>query len=362
MGDIYASAELCLVAVAGTDPSHGLPGVTRSRVPAPTPRHVRLGEITLLKWPSEVALDIFQSVWASRAWTNQEGYLSRRRLFFTQRQTLFICDEMCGSDAAYDATIPPRSDLRHVRSMFPTFRRRIVGSLASDPLRSALGMEEHYSQRSISYESDALNAIRGALATLKHRSKPIHHICGVLVGKVSNSSHVCVALSWSHPQPCRKRKEFPSWTWLGWKGELQYLWSNPEISNKLFIRVGTSANSLESISSLEENRYETLDSPGYPTHLEITAPTLVLDLEDLHFTDAEQEIHAQHKKTPYVVLPAQSEFQLYGVPYWDEDVSTDDQHGLLGIVLSSTVEFQVHYWVVMIQSRFKSFFREAISH
>lgn len=37
---------------------------------------------------------IKQSKWATRGWTYQEGCLSRRRLIFTEKEVLFLCNKL----------------------------------------------------------------------------------------------------------------------------------------------------------------------------------------------------------------------------------------------------------------------------
>ena len=90
MGDIYSSAELTIVAAAGANSSYGLPGVGRDR------EHIghdvtvgRLRFVTTYEWDLS---EIHDSVWSSRAWTFQEGYMSRRRLFFMEARLIYICD------------------------------------------------------------------------------------------------------------------------------------------------------------------------------------------------------------------------------------------------------------------------------
>ncbi|PVH70530.1 HET-domain-containing protein, partial [Cadophora sp. DSE1049] len=90
MGHIYANAVFTIIAAAGTDPSHGLPGVSclRDRQPA-----IKIGDYTLVGVVNP-AFAISESKWNHRGWTFQEGLLSRRRLVFTQTQVYFQCQLM----------------------------------------------------------------------------------------------------------------------------------------------------------------------------------------------------------------------------------------------------------------------------
>lgn len=88
MGLIYGQAEVTIIAAAGRNPEHGLPGVTTARA-----------ENTLFEfeqhrlrplWQSSESL-VSQSAWMTRAWTYQEFILSRRRLFFTGQHVFLEC-------------------------------------------------------------------------------------------------------------------------------------------------------------------------------------------------------------------------------------------------------------------------------
>ncbi|KAF1951529.1 HET-domain-containing protein, partial [Byssothecium circinans] len=88
MGAIYYNAALTIVAAAGDDPTYGLAGVSH-----PRNFSVHWGSVEgviLVDTTSPMADKIGRSTWAQRAWTFQEGYLSRRRLFFTEDGVLFV--------------------------------------------------------------------------------------------------------------------------------------------------------------------------------------------------------------------------------------------------------------------------------
>ncbi|KAH6974454.1 heterokaryon incompatibility protein-domain-containing protein, partial [Ilyonectria sp. MPI-CAGE-AT-0026] len=91
MGLIYRGAEVTIVAAAGKDESYGLPGV------GVTPRMkqdiIKLGSCAILATGQDPAHFIREkSRWWTWGWTFQEGLLSRRRLLFTEHQTIFECN------------------------------------------------------------------------------------------------------------------------------------------------------------------------------------------------------------------------------------------------------------------------------
>lgn len=103
--------------------------------------------------------DIYSSTWASRAWNFQEAHLAKMRLYFTETGVIYICE----IDVQVD--FPPESFLpRHMRHDLGVMAR----TLPRNNLRlgAAMKMLEEYTRRQLTFESDALNAIVGALNTL----------------------------------------------------------------------------------------------------------------------------------------------------------------------------------------------------
>ncbi len=89
---IYSAAKIVIIAATGSNNSHGLSGAgSTTRTPL---RSIKVSN-KLSFVPIKHAKDCIQdSVWATRAWTLQEGLLARRRLVFTPEQIYFECMEM----------------------------------------------------------------------------------------------------------------------------------------------------------------------------------------------------------------------------------------------------------------------------
>lgn len=94
---IYRGAELTLIAAAGQDKHHGLPGVTSTK--RLQQDILRLEDATILTTGPDPVKNIQQSKWWTRAWTYQEGFLSRRRLIFTEYQMYFQCKNLAWMEA-----------------------------------------------------------------------------------------------------------------------------------------------------------------------------------------------------------------------------------------------------------------------
>ncbi|RSM14754.1 hypothetical protein CDV31_005336 [Fusarium ambrosium] len=261
MAKIYGSAQLTIVAVAGSDPSYGLPGVSRSRRPCQ---------------PHD---DILSSVWSTRGWTYQEAFLSTRLLVFTDKQIYFQCKD----SSFYEAfNIPMWEDSEKPRIF------RGVESLE-------IGVRIHeYTRRNLGNEADILNAFQGVFDLFHENYNHFNNIWGIPITEKSFQhmpakllDRFLAGICWKLEMPGNRRHGFPSWSWVGWKGVVNKrcdLGAEPAtISNGIGI--------LASFASPDGTRTEwsqlepTLGADGSQDHLRI----LVLDcfsfplqLEEVH--------------------------------------------------------------------------------
>jgi hypothetical protein len=89
-------------------------------------------------------------------------------------------------------------------------------------------MLTQYTKRDLTYDSDALNAIVGALNTLNNGKSGVYHIWGLPFGKIDSriagsvTGRVHIGIFWKHSSPRHRRVGFPSWSSLGWKGSVHF--------------------------------------------------------------------------------------------------------------------------------------------
>jgi hypothetical protein len=237
MSTIYQRADLTIIAAAGSDPSYGLPGVQKRRSLRPLVNHAKVGSWYFSKVPTDTTLaeictvEIAESKWASRAWTYQEAVFSRRRLIFTDRQVIFNCNTRFCLESGIAL---PNQDLDFLLSLW-TCRTAEPGYHFISGFISCM---EQYCGRSLTKDSDALNAILSTLEAISERD--YYYIWGVPVrcraqGSISSDesqstllNSVCGSdlydpkkitmwLSWRHCEKVsRRRPGFPSWSPLGW--------------------------------------------------------------------------------------------------------------------------------------------------
>ena len=184
----YTPMHLSLsIAAAGKDPHYGLPGVSKTfRVPQ---KSIIVGDIELLQIFPHPSTELYASKWATRAWTYQEAYLSRRRLIFSDHQVFYLCNRMlcvesldnkCPGQGFDSLNMDPFQGMMPAWSSLPSMMAGWAFEI--DP---ALYIQE-YSKRELSYDSDALNACFGIFAYLG-AIRPLLHISGVYYKRSSNA-------------------------------------------------------------------------------------------------------------------------------------------------------------------------------
>ena len=213
MGNIYSRAIVTLVAAHGSSCHAGLPGVLLGS--RNTAQHVeQIGGMLLsneLSYLHEIADDL---VWNTRGWTFQESEISKRYLFFTEKCIYFSCNQMlCKED----------SGIRNV-SLWGEKHRRIRAE--RQPIwNSYRRAVKKFTKRTFTFEKDVINAFEGIVSLLQPAFRS-DFLCGL------PETELDVALLWQPTSVIRRRIDestgepiFPSWSWAGWIGEIDYVWT-----------------------------------------------------------------------------------------------------------------------------------------
>ncbi|KAK8030225.1 HET-domain-containing protein [Apiospora rasikravindrae] len=234
MHRVYSNAFLTIIAGAGRDAHHGLPGVSSGR---PKQIKFQLGNLQFDEVFPSNNLALTNSAWATRAWTYQESYFSRRRLCFTEKQVLWICNDCTQAECISSSS----RGADHVETPVPLRRHKhvfIIGDMQYDICL--------YTARLLSYPSDSLNAILGVLQYyVELTTEPQHcgnepakgrgnrralasgidinHAWGVPLYRERQSQEIMFDVGWRHLKPGTRRPEFPSWSWAGWAGQIHFL-------------------------------------------------------------------------------------------------------------------------------------------
>ncbi|EHY58365.1 hypothetical protein HRR83_007269 [Exophiala dermatitidis] len=207
---VYARAALTVVAGSGKDANAGLPGVRKES----RKFHQEIEEVVpgLRLMVSHLAEDyISTSQWDSRAWTFQERMLSRRCLLFVNGRIYYQCRRTTFCE---DMEMP-RSNGWSLDSIdMPT---RIFKEKPFVQFTSAV---ELYTRRELTNPNDILNAFEGVQLVLEKRiGAKIYY--GALETMMDSS------LIWESTKRLYRRPGFPSWSWSGWIGEVQWKYTEP---------------------------------------------------------------------------------------------------------------------------------------
>lgn len=241
---IYGSAEFTIIAAAGSDENHGLPGVNSY-----IGKDLYGGDLRGLRCvtsQTQLYCTIRESKWSTRGLTYQEAMLSRRRILFTEAEVYFECCGMhCREALRTSLRLLHRKDMKNFLSWIrPGFFAgaggvstswskglNAAGPFCERRQRQFVCHVENFSARQLTYDSDSLSALLGILRTFESAVPPIYHISGLPV--VCGASGIATrsfisALGWRHNKDYdfrgpKRRSAFPSWSWIGWETTALFL-------------------------------------------------------------------------------------------------------------------------------------------
>lgn len=217
MDQVYSNASLTIIDASGKDTQSGLPGVSSfSRRPQ---KCAYIRNTAILDLPCG-QIELESSKWATRGWTYQEGYFSRRRLIFTASQVLFLCNTSCAEESV--CRLSQQLSPHGHKQTFMHLTNSVTAFKEGEKFTRQL---EEYSKRDLTYHKDSLNAFLGVLNSYTHMTRtrkfPVLHLFwGLVAQSHDGAGDICVCLDWYHKAPAERRPGFPSWAWTGWGGPL----------------------------------------------------------------------------------------------------------------------------------------------
>ncbi|KAH7087036.1 heterokaryon incompatibility protein-domain-containing protein [Paraphoma chrysanthemicola] len=231
MDRVYAGAYATIVAAAGSDANYGLAGVSRPRVHEQ--RWVHLADISLFQSLPTLFRVLRDTTWVRRGWTYQEAILSRCCLYFTDYQVYYTCRDMTCREAFTShqpLTHPKGSPRDRAGMMSPQIFRYEYQRTHEDRDTDFMDHVREYTSRNFTHEEDILDAFRGLLSRVKFFTFfGIPIMSTRLLTDISVNSAFAQGLWWcpliklmQRPTPLRRRHQFPSWSWAGWKGAVEY--------------------------------------------------------------------------------------------------------------------------------------------
>ena len=226
MGKIFKNSYLTIICADGEDVHHGLPGVddtSRKHEPALTLRFSSSIQFSVLKYKESETSPHHQ-----RAWTFQERMLSPRTLVFHDKTVYWEClscsiQETCSADDdgehGFSSTQWMRGGSHTGRTQeFPAFaipESLVLSERPIPDLKVYWDLVRGYSKRSLSYQSDAEKAFG---AVIQDFSRAFDG--GFFYGIPTLIFDYCLFWSFAPGSVPKRRREFPSWSWLGWETEV----------------------------------------------------------------------------------------------------------------------------------------------
>ncbi|KAG5949967.1 hypothetical protein E4U53_005599 [Claviceps sorghi] len=278
MGEIYSGASLTLIIAADDDAPPGIAGLSTPREHQLSLRLNKALYTTSLVRPD---LEVASSKWASRAWTLQEGLLSRRRLIFTSSQVYFQCRALhCYESLSLPLRLAPDWKLGRV---FPA-----GGDGPSTQPGRVKHLIEAFMCRDLTNHDERLDAIKALLPEYGRADAPaVQYFLGlplfhpddfVMTGVVSQADRLAASLGWivcdgtsttantasaaqatattattleAPAEPCcsRTTTSFPSWTWLAWRLRRKKTVPTPDNLSFSFNLVGETSPVLQGVSA-----------------------------------------------------------------------------------------------------------------
>ena len=227
MDEIYSNAVVTIVPL-GDSPSSGLPGVRQTPRTAPVTAKVGPFQLsTVFGRPEKLIAD---SIWSSRAWTFQEGILSKRILVFTEHQMYFECQntsqcEMLRRGEEDDYRLKSQA-IQNNELLWYGYFPVVLGTEKLSTSVALLQSVCDYFEKDTTFQSDALNAFSGILHRYQKSQHKIRHYWGIPFYPSKKSerdentgakSVFIETLQWTHSGSLIRREGFPSWSWLGWR-------------------------------------------------------------------------------------------------------------------------------------------------
>jgi len=337
-----------IVAAAGHHADYGLHGVsTRTRQEQ---GHGMVQGVKLLQIFPHTGELIRKSTWASRGWTFQEGYLSTRRLIFTDQQVSLVCN---GMYAAESVEQPPLTlnhfGLAPFHNMVPS----------QDPHKYFVKLISEYTTRSLRYDSDSLLAILGMFRSLEPAG--IYHIWGVPLAKYSG--RLAFSLDWFHETAAIRRPGFPSWSWCGWHGKAEIFWGgfNDDFQNEVLPAHDSTLNAepynLDFRGKLMNaaQQYQYMAPNMALKYIHVKGNVIDLSFKFIKWTplqkSSQTHVSSIHYRGEHMIKRADGfhailkiSNDLIGLAYVYMDDNCTPHDGLVGLVLERKMEWNVTFW------------------
>ena len=211
MASIYANAYFTIIALDGNNANHGLTGLVSN-----TERRRYVQTILQLPGPAKALVrapyERLNKPWHRRGWTFQERVVSPRCLAFQEGTMFWHCrqDKWWEEVAAEPEGIPKEECL--IKAVLDNQHSLMLDPWPNDNCYWTL--VGSYTKRTLTFETDAPRAF-SAIIEVMSRAFPGGFHWGI------PAFYFDMGLLWRNGSPLQRREEFPSWSCIGWKGEIR---------------------------------------------------------------------------------------------------------------------------------------------
>lgn len=226
MSDIYQGAYATIIAFSGASADAGLPRIGSTGT-GYRQLKCEIDGVQLVGFGPTLSQLAWVLPWASRAWTYQEAILSPKCIYVSDYHVYMECNASTYCETL-DESWSPIHRKPHDKEFFQgeNWVQQINSGVLRSPLSANINLDDNalrlyslyttiYSRRSLTKQSDALNAFAGILQALAKSTYkdgfswalPHQDLNWALLWQPQGGSH-------------RGKKLFPSWSWLSWKGHV----------------------------------------------------------------------------------------------------------------------------------------------
>ena len=218
MGTIYEDSYLTICDLSSKKSRTGLPGISCPLMQFKQSSIRTDKGLFLLNNGDWLKAEIEDAAWSSRAWALQEAALSRKRLCFASNRVFFWCkQELFQQTVNLNLSKMRRFEVVDT-SPYTSCPFEIEFERKQLELSAYARLVASYTSRAVSFASDALNAVQSLLDRIVLSN-------GISFLSALPDSNIVSSLLWTPVEgnaPLLRRIEFPSWSWLGWQGPIQY--------------------------------------------------------------------------------------------------------------------------------------------
>lgn len=279
MKDIFAAAQLTIVASSGSDANRGLPGTGDTKRAAEEPSVIPQNDGNLELLPT-----LQQSSWRTRGWCFEEHVFSRRLLYVFPSEIFFSCakgtfrestgrsfsTDIAGSTWGDRGRTPPTI----AGELHAKFHSSAVDADRRITLRQFVRAVEEYTSRGLSFEEDRIKAFAGLVAVADSAQSTVANEPLLLHGHPLRFFETL--LTWhneedqTYRQPSNGRKVSPSWSWASAGTRVFFLDNGEEHTRSHWFRYSV-------LAGLDVLGLPASESIPFVSNLGLTSPQSILD-------------------------------------------------------------------------------------